>query len=646
MSPNEWHDIDDPGFIKQPAKINTPQSNSKTESPTDNFDSQGKSQDKTRKSLIKLSEGKFLPPAEGVDFNEKCKVRVKVEFLDESARPMKKVTFSLFSKFQDKTDDLCHCVDGYEENGFAEAEMTMYYPLDHRGDGKKAEYFFKASHVRGEKEIESERLTLPYQKKQITIPWIVDCHMHINSGHCAPLPLSKSQVPVPGIGQGGLDLLATVALGTFGNMQKKPTDEIGAKAIEVSKAVLDDPELSYLGEPEKRRRVMICLPMNMDYAHYRGYEGRPIYENIGGEMKCWNEKDGEYKSISKSNIDKWEKYTQQLTRTANSFYSGKGALIPFYHYDPRANLDNWHIPFGKNLIQTADDVSFPKNLPAIGIKMYTALGYQPMDAKLNFPWKEYYGKCQDNQIPIICHGSGKGMPTHDRLVYYDRAHPENTNVNNPTKVAWFNDNFVSPYAWEPVLKEHNKLYLCLAHFGGEEFWNKGVNPVCESYWHDLNSTDRNNWIAGLLHLMKTYPNFYVDISFFMFKSSSGEFFKKALEFDPVVKERILFGTDWWLVNLERMYRGHNYHKYVQNTCEQVMALKDKKFLQNIGINDPKELLAYFMVLNPMKFLQLKKRTPILAKYFKLDETVKKNHTPFELEEWVDSVPEKIEDFYQ
>jgi hypothetical protein len=646
MSQNDWHDIDDPGFYKKPSKTNASSSQSSEKaSSTDNFDSNTNKADE-RKALVKLSEGKFLPPAEGVDFNEKCKVRVKVEFLGDSVRSMKKVTFSLFSIFQDKTEDLCHCVDGYEENGFAEAEMTMYYPSGHRGDGKKAEYFFKASHVRGEKEIESEEITLPFQRKQIVIPWIIDCHMHINSGHCAPLPLSKSQVPVPGIGQGGLDLLGTVAMGTFGNIQKKPTDEIGAKAIEVSKEVLDDPELSYLGEPEKRRRVMICLPMNMDYAHYRGYEGRPIYENVGGEMKWWNEKKQNFISVSPSDEKKWERFTVQLQRTAKAFYSGKGAIIPFYHYDPRAHLKNWHIPFERNIVQTANPSSFPQNMPAIGIKMYTALGYKPMDSQLDFSWNEYFNLCQDKRIPIICHGSDGGMPTYDRLFYFDHAFPRDTDAKKDEKIAWFNDNFVSPYAWEPVLKEHNDLYLCLAHFGGEKFWDKSANPKCESFWDELGSTKRDNWIAGFLHLMKTYPHFYVDISFFMFKDAYAEFFKRALEFDPVIKERIIFGTDWWLMTLKGMFKGHNYRRYIQNICEQVTQLKNKKFLQNVGINDSKELLVYFMVLNPLKFLQLKKITPVLSRCYKLSSTVQNNNLPFELEEWIDSVPEKVEDFYQ
>jgi hypothetical protein len=91
MPQSDWHDIGDPGFWKKSDKINNSRpASAKKASPTDNFksepvpesESESKTQAEKRKPLVKLSEGKFLPPPEGVDFNEKCKVRVKVEFLD------------------------------------------------------------------------------------------------------------------------------------------------------------------------------------------------------------------------------------------------------------------------------------------------------------------------------------------------------------------------------------------------------------------------------------------------------------------------------------------------------------------------------------------------------------------------------------
>jgi predicted TIM-barrel fold metal-dependent hydrolase len=558
---------------------------------------------------------------------------------------MKKVTFSLYSIFQGKTDDLSHSVDGYEAKGFAEAEMTMHYPPDHRLDGKSAEMFFKAEHLKGEKVVESERIALPYQRKKITVPWVIDCHMHINSGHCSPWPLTKSKVPLPFMNQERVDWLGEKAMGDFGYFQKFPTNDIGAAAITASEGIINDQEMKYLGDVEKRRRLLVNMPMNMDFAHYRGYEGRPIYENVDGEIKTWNEKKGVYNEVNLKDYSMWEKYSEQIYFANQAYKDADGKMVSFFHFDPRAHLKNWKIPFEKYLIQTASSSSFPENLPTIGIKMYTALGYKPLDAKLNFPWQEFYGQCEKNQIPILCHGSRGGMTTHDIFQYYDHEHPERLQVSDAFKQTWFTDNFVSPYAWEPVLQKHPDLMLCLAHFGGDTFWDEKENSNCKWYWKDLHDLDPENWIAGFLHLMTTYKNFYVDLAYFLFKPSMVGYFKKALEYSPVIKERILFGTDWWMFTMEGKYKENGYVNYVRNLCDGILSINDQELFKKIGIKNAHELLAYFMVLNPMRFLQLRKHVDKLAEAFGKIDSVKSRGAKFELKEWIDEVPETIEGFY-
>ena len=403
-----------------------------------------------------------------------------------------------------------------------------------------------------------------------------------------------------------------------------------------------------MGEPGGRRRLLVNMPMNMDYAHYRGYEGKPIYEKIDGEMKWWDEEKGKFKKVSRKDELMWERFALQNERTASAFYSSNGSLISFYHYDPRAHLDNWRLPFEQNLIQTAHLSSFPLNLPAVGIKMYTALGYQPCDPKLRFPWHDYYSLCESGRIPVICHGSRNGMTTHDMPHYYDRQFPEIRIYNNKVKKIWFENTFISPHAWEPVLQNHPNLYLCLAHFGGDTFWDKRVNLSCDLYWEDLTcNDDPMNWIACLLNLMKKYNNFYVDLSYFLFESSAIEFFKKALAFDPVVKERILFGTDWWMYTIKRPYKkGKGYLKYVKTMCQRILALNDKSLLNSIGVNDSRELLAYFMTINPMRFLQIKQYAEKLEQIYYRHKDVRRNGWRFELSDWINKVPEKIEEFYK
>jgi murein DD-endopeptidase MepM/ murein hydrolase activator NlpD len=153
-----WHDIDDPGVWHKPKAAESDAMSTRAQ--------QQPPPEEKREAYVRLSKGEFLPPPEGVEFNKKCKVRVKVDFLNDLGKSMKKVTFSLFSIYKDETQSLSHTVDGYEENGDAEAGMTLYYPTGHKGDDK-AQLFFKAFHLRGEKEIESERITLPREKVKI-----------------------------------------------------------------------------------------------------------------------------------------------------------------------------------------------------------------------------------------------------------------------------------------------------------------------------------------------------------------------------------------------------------------------------------------------------------------------------------------------
>jgi predicted chitinase/peptidoglycan hydrolase-like protein with peptidoglycan-binding domain len=157
---DKWHDINNPGAWQKPEK---PESGSgKPADPDDNVPPE------PQKPLVKLSEGKFVPPAEGAEINKKCPVQVNVEYLDDSAKSMQKVTFSLYANYKDATSNLSHYVDGFEKDGVAQAEMTIYPPPEYK-EGDRVDYFFKAEHIRGEKVIDSEDLTLPMETQSIVL---------------------------------------------------------------------------------------------------------------------------------------------------------------------------------------------------------------------------------------------------------------------------------------------------------------------------------------------------------------------------------------------------------------------------------------------------------------------------------------------
>jgi cell wall-associated NlpC family hydrolase len=151
---NRWADIDDAGYW------HAPEAEEKPDGPavTDDISQE----EKKEEPLVKLSSGTFIEPSMGFEFNKQCKVRIKVDYLDESARNMKKVNFSLFSKYLGKTANLNVSKDGYEQDGYAEADVTLYYPstYDEEKD-RNVKYFFRATHRRGDKAVDSIELNMP-----------------------------------------------------------------------------------------------------------------------------------------------------------------------------------------------------------------------------------------------------------------------------------------------------------------------------------------------------------------------------------------------------------------------------------------------------------------------------------------------------
>ena len=153
-----WHDINAPGLRQKPKK---PESNK----PAVTDDA---TPPPPKKPLVKLSDGKFVLPDEDAEINKKCPVQVSVEYLDDSAKSMKKVTFSLYSNYNGLTSNLSHYADGYEKDGIAQAELILYPPPGYQDDDN-VDYFFKAEHIRGEKVIDSQDITLPQETTTIVL---------------------------------------------------------------------------------------------------------------------------------------------------------------------------------------------------------------------------------------------------------------------------------------------------------------------------------------------------------------------------------------------------------------------------------------------------------------------------------------------
>ncbi|MEO8066887.1 MAG: amidohydrolase family protein [Flavobacteriales bacterium] len=233
-------------------------------------------------------------------------------------------------------------------------------------------------------------------------------------------------------------------------------------------------------------------------------------------------------------------------------------LFPFVCVDPR------HLQ-GQALV----DWVRPKieSLRFFGIKMYPALGFFPCDPRL----MELYAWAEANNVPIMTHCTRAGVFYTGRLrevVPNDTApclatdasntafDPELQNINARLKKYMYNDFtsgkgqskygcnlFLNPRNFIPVLNRFKNLKVCFAHFGGDDEIMGDVQELTRK------AIDPDNFHVEIKSLLAnaSYPNVYTDISYTLFSKRAGVYaaFKASIN-TPVVGDRVLFGTDYYM----------------------------------------------------------------------------------------------------
>jgi hypothetical protein len=270
-----------------------------------------------------------------------------------------------------------------------------------------------------------------------------------------------------------------------------------------------------------------------------------------------------------------------------------------------------------------------ENALYLGFKIYTAQGYRPWDVRRLPTLKDFYGKCCQKGIPIMNHCTPGGARSHEDEDFYNFEHPfddekeEQEQRKGCDAKKYFEDNFVSPKAWEKVLnatvelkdgapQSLNRLRLCLAHFGGP----KGLE-----------------WSQQIIEMItredNAYPHLYTDISSSFADDGFREYFKKLFTSKPVneplvpqsgppdkkqkkntpkplteeqkkkLRSRILFGTDWYMVFAYGTFNGKNLWDYCTET---------KSWLDSFDTS----LWPYFTQYNPYRFYRLETEVPRIA----------------------------------
>jgi predicted TIM-barrel fold metal-dependent hydrolase len=199
-------------------------------------------------------------------------------------------------------------------------------------------------------------------------------------------------------------------------------------------------------------------------------------------------------------------------------------VIPFFAVDPR-RLDVMPA------LTAAIDRGF------VGIKLYPNLGYAATDPRLEPVW----AFADERRLPVMTHCSRGGLHGFD-----DRRRIRVTEDSA--------GDYGAPRLYEPILDRYRNLRLCLAHLGGQAEWLRFLqDPWYLPTPHENKVRPENkapSWVADIRDMLHVYPNLYTDISYTIFYFQEFVPFLKVLLTDPLVRKRVLFGSDYYMADLE------------------------------------------------------------------------------------------------
>jgi predicted TIM-barrel fold metal-dependent hydrolase len=247
-------------------------------------------------------------------------------------------------------------------------------------------------------------------------------------------------------------------------------------------------------------------------------------------------------------------FAAQLEDTSSAARAYPGRLLPFVFANP---LRPGFLDVVKNALEKKG---------FLGVKLYPSLGYSVDQPAL----EPLYEHCLGNGIPLLTHCSQGGfIGTQDGQKYAD------------------------PELWRPVLARHPGLKVCFAHFGG------GPDQA---------------WAASILKLMKDHPGVYSDIAFHRTPMEGDDkeklYFARMADYlrEPAYRERILFGTDFWLIRPRLSEPNHwryfesRFDREGKDFFHQIAEVNPGRFLglPGHGANKAVEHYADFIAADPKK----------------------------------------------
>lgn len=212
----------------------------------------------------------------------------------------------------------------------------------------------------------------------------------------------------------------------------------------------------------------------------------------------------------------WEEQNTDL-----ALLSKNKPVLPYLPIDPRR----------ENLYDVFLDAFDQNNPQFFGVKCYPALGYLPSDSRL----MPIFKICAEKNIPVMTHCGGEIVSTFENPIYVNRL-GEQVEIND-SKRKHRARRLNEPQEWEFVLNEYSNLRLCLGHYGGGAAWE--------------NDPATSHRIPKIFEMMTKYDNLYADFSFNLESLTAIKNFRNKLFKDDsignLMKERSLFGTDFWVI---------------------------------------------------------------------------------------------------
>lgn len=236
-----------------------------------------------------------------------------------------------------------------------------------------------------------------------------------------------------------------------------------------------------------------------------------------------------------------QQFLAQIKGTSDAAVARPGRIFPFVAVNTRR-------PDSFDLMRRAvEEQGF------VGVKLYPSLDSMPTATKV----LRICNYCTEHDLPILLHCNQGG--------FYE-SEDKTGNCN--------------PAHWRDILTDRPGLRVCFAHAGGldqGQLTDEGPQS--------------GQWAHTLADLMAEFDEVYTDLSFHVdqMKSPGAEqnylAWLRTLLDEPRLRERVLFGTDGWLVHL-RLPEAHFWHWFQTHlTPAEMQSVAEEAPRRFLGLPD-------------------------------------------------------------